>query len=52
MPSGVPTRLYDDYDIHPNGRTPALVRPVGDSQGREIAWVINWPGALQSVTRD
>ena len=23
--------LYDDYDIHPDGRTLALVRPAGES---------------------
>jgi Tol biopolymer transport system component len=39
--------LYDDYAIHPNGRTLALVRPVGDARGREITWVLNWQGELQ-----
>jgi Tol biopolymer transport system component len=39
--------LYDDYAIHPNGRTLAVVRPVGDARGREITWVLNWQGELQ-----
>jgi hypothetical protein len=25
--------LYDDYDIHPDGKTLALVRPAGDARG-------------------
>jgi Tol biopolymer transport system component len=39
--------LYDDYAIHPNGRTLAVVRPVGDARGREITWVLNWQQQLQ-----
>jgi hypothetical protein len=35
--------LYDDYDIHRNGRTLALVRAVGDARGREIILVLNCP---------
>jgi serine/threonine-protein kinase len=38
--------LYDDYDIHPDGRTLALVRPAGELRGREIAMLINWPAEL------
>jgi serine/threonine-protein kinase len=38
--------LYDDYDIHPNGRTLALVRPAGDWSGREIAVLLDWPATL------
>jgi Tol biopolymer transport system component len=38
--------LYDDYDIHPDGRTLALVRPAGELRGREIAWLLNWPAEL------
>ncbi len=34
--------LYDDYDIHPDGRTVALVRPVGDAGGREVVVMVNW----------
>jgi Tol biopolymer transport system component len=39
--------LYDDYDIHPDGKTLALVRPVGDTRGREITLVLNWLTELQ-----
>ncbi len=35
--------LYDDYDIHPDGKTLVLVRPAGgDARGREITLVLNW----------
>ncbi len=43
--------LYDDYDIHPNRRTLALVRPVGDARGREITLVLNWLAELQRLMR-
>jgi hypothetical protein len=32
--------LYDDYDLHPNAKTLALVRPAGDARGREIMLVL------------
>jgi hypothetical protein len=38
--------LYDDYDIHPDGRTLALVRPAGELRGREVALLLNWPAEL------
>ena len=42
--------LYDDYDIHPDGKTLALVRPAGDTaRGREITLVLNWLTELQRV---
>jgi eukaryotic-like serine/threonine-protein kinase len=41
--------LYDDYDIHSDGRTLALVRPAGDLRGREIALLINWPAELERL---
>jgi hypothetical protein len=42
--------LYDDYDIHPDGKTLALVRPAGgDARGREITLVLNWPTELRRV---
>ena len=41
--------VYDDYDIHPDGKTLALVRPVGDARGREITIVLNWVTELQRV---
>ena len=34
--------LYDDYDVHPNGRTIVLVRPTRATQGREVTTVLNW----------
>jgi serine/threonine-protein kinase len=42
--------LYDDYDIHPDGKTLALVRPAGgDARGREITLVLNWLTDLAPV---
>ena len=41
--------LYDDYDIHPDGRTLAVVRPGGDADGREITVVLNWPAELKRL---
>ena len=43
--------LYDDFDIHPDGKTLALVRPSGDARGREVTLVLNWPAELQRVGR-
>ena len=43
--------LYDDYDIHPDGRTVAIVRPVGDAVGREVTMVLNWFPELRRVVR-
>jgi serine/threonine-protein kinase len=34
--------LYDDYDIHPDGKTLVVVRPAGESRRREITVVLNW----------
>ena len=34
--------LYDDYDIHHDGHTLALVRPVNRTQGREVTIVLDW----------
>jgi Tol biopolymer transport system component len=39
--------LYDDYDIHPDGRTLALVRPAVDARGLGITLVSNWLAELQ-----
>jgi serine/threonine-protein kinase len=33
--------LYDDYDVHPNGRTLALVRPRAES-GHDVVLVLDW----------
>jgi serine/threonine-protein kinase len=42
--------LYDDYDIHPDGKTLALVRPEGDARGREVTLVLNWQTELRRAT--
>ena len=39
--------MYDDYDIHPDGRTLVFVRPGGELRGREIGMLLNWPATLQ-----
>ena len=41
--------LYDDYDIHRDGRTLALVRPADDARGRGITLVLDWLTILQRV---
>ena len=41
--------LYDDYTIHPDGRTLSLVRPTGDAQGREVTVVLNWVTELRRL---
>ena len=43
--------MYDDYDIHPDGRRLVLVRPAGDEQGREVTWVLNWLTELRPLMR-
>lgn len=41
--------LYDDYDIHPDGRTLVMVKPAGNTQGREVAMVVNWFDELRRL---
>jgi serine/threonine-protein kinase len=41
--------LYDDYDIHPDGKTLVLVQPAGDLRGREVALLMNWPAELERL---
>jgi serine/threonine protein kinase/Tol biopolymer transport system component len=43
--------LYDDYDVHPDGRTLVLVRPAGELRGREIGLLLNWPAQLARLGR-
>jgi hypothetical protein len=43
--------LYDDYDIHPNGRSIVLVRPANRTQGREVTIVLNALEAFGDVAR-
>jgi hypothetical protein len=38
--------MYDDYDIHPDGRTLAVIRPAGGLRGREISVLLNWSAGL------
>jgi Tol biopolymer transport system component len=41
--------LYDDYDIHPDGRTVVIVRPVHPTYGREVAVAFDWTSELPSA---
>ncbi len=34
--------LYDDYDVHPDGRTLAFIRPENQTQCREVTMVVGW----------
>ena len=34
--------LYDDYDIHRDGRTLVTVRPANQTQSREVTMVLSW----------
>jgi Tol biopolymer transport system component len=43
--------MYDDYAIHPNGGTLALVRPAGDARGREVTLVLDWFADLGRLVR-
>ena len=42
--------LYDDYDIHRDGRL-AIVRPVNETQGREVTTILNWLSDLRGADR-
>jgi Tol biopolymer transport system component len=43
--------LFDDFDIHPDGTTLAIVRPAGDSRRREVTVMLNWAAELPRVAR-
>ena len=43
--------LYDDYDIHPDGRTVVVVRPANKTQGREVTMVLDWFSEFLRVDR-
>lgn len=43
--------LYDDYDIHRDGRTLVVVRPVNKTQGREVTMVLDWFSELPRADR-
>jgi eukaryotic-like serine/threonine-protein kinase len=40
---------YDDYDVHPDGRSLVLVRPSDDS-GRDFVWVLGWLDEVRRAT--
>ena len=44
--------LYDDYDVHPDGQTVVIVRPSGNSDGREIVVVLNALTALKQSSAE
>lgn len=41
--------LFDDYDIHPDGRTLVQVQPVGDTSDRAITVVLHWSAELRKM---
>lgn len=41
--------LYDDYDVHPDGRTLVMVRPVRYAEGREVVMVVDWLTELRRL---
>jgi len=43
--------LYDDYDVHPDGRTLVVVRPTNQTQNREVIVVVDWANELQRAAR-
>ena len=43
--------LYDDYDVHPDGRSLVLVRPTNQNQSREVNVVIGWANELERAAR-
>ncbi len=43
--------LYDDYDIHRDGRTLIMVRPVNPALGREVTVVLGWFDELPAPDR-
>jgi serine/threonine-protein kinase len=43
--------LYDDYDVHGDGRTLVLVRPANETQGREVRMVLDWFNEFRRAAR-
>jgi eukaryotic-like serine/threonine-protein kinase len=41
--------LYDDYDVHPDGKTLVYVRPAAALQPRQIDVVVNWFDELRRL---
>ena len=44
--------LYDDYDVHPDGRTLVLVQPASGTPVGEVSMILNWPEELKRVAPD
>jgi Tol biopolymer transport system component len=44
--------LYDDYDVHPDGRTLVLVQPSSGTPVREVSMILNWPEELKRLAPD
>ena len=43
--------LYDDYDVHRDGRTLVIVRPANLTQGREVRMVLSWFNEFRAANR-
>ena len=43
--------LYDDYDIHPDGRRLVVVRPANQTQGREVIIELDWFSKFRKAER-
>jgi Tol biopolymer transport system component len=43
--------LYDDYDVHPDGRTLVVVRPTNKTQNREVTIAVDWLNELHFAAR-
>ncbi len=41
--------MFDDYDVHSDGKTLVVARPVGEAAGREVALVVNWFAELRRL---
>lgn len=43
--------LYDDYDVHVDGRTLVMVRPANETQGREVRMILDWFNEFRRAAR-
>ena len=43
--------LYDDYDVHRDGRTLVIVRPANLTQSREVRMVLSWFNEFRAANR-
>jgi serine/threonine protein kinase/Tol biopolymer transport system component len=44
--------MYDDYDVHPDGRTLVMVQPSSGTPVREVSMILNWPEELKRIAQD